>query len=89
MFDLKDPAGILAEIRECRKTFPNQYVRVTGYDRRFGRQTTALSFIVQRPAHEPGFRLERQESNDRVVRYQLHSYATEKPAGERYENGGA
>jgi ribulose-bisphosphate carboxylase small chain len=86
MFDLKDPAGILAEIRECRKTFPNHYVRVTGYDRTFGRQTTALSFIVQRPANEPGFRLERQEDRDRVIRYRLHSYATDKPSGQRYED---
>jgi ribulose-bisphosphate carboxylase small chain len=23
MFDLKDPAGILMEINDCRKTFPN------------------------------------------------------------------
>lgn len=84
MFDLKDPAGIMAEIKECRKTFPNHYVRVTGYDRTFGRQTTALSFIVQRPSKEPGFRLERQESADRLVRYTLHSYATDKPQGERY-----
>jgi ribulose-bisphosphate carboxylase small chain len=86
MFDLKDPAGILAEIRDCRKTFPNHYVRVTGYDRTFGRQTTALSFIVQRPAVEPGFRLERQEDRDRVIRYKLYSYATDKPAGERYQD---
>ena len=31
--------------------------------------TTALSFIVNRPAHEPGFRLDRQEVADRQVRY--------------------
>jgi ribulose-bisphosphate carboxylase small chain len=84
MFELKDPAGILAEIRECRKAFPNQYVRVNGYDRRYTRQTVALSFIVQRPAEEPGFRLERQEDRDRVVRYTLHAYATDQPAGRRY-----
>jgi hypothetical protein len=29
MFDLKDPAGILMEINNCRKTFPNHYIRVT------------------------------------------------------------
>lgn len=86
MFDLKDPAAIMLEINGCRKTFPNHYVKVIGYDSRYGRQTTALSFIVQRPAEEPGFRLERQESNDRVVRYTLHSYATDKPAGQRYED---
>jgi ribulose-bisphosphate carboxylase small chain len=84
MFDLKDPAAIMLEVNGCRKTFPREYIRVNGYDSRYGKQTTALSFIVQRPAKEPGFRLERQESNDRVIRYELHSYATEKPAGERY-----
>jgi len=84
MFDLKDPSAIMLEVNGCRKTFPREYIRVNGYDSRYGKQTTALSFIVQRPPKEPGFRLERQESNDRVIRYELHSYATEKPAGERY-----
>ena len=84
MFDLKDPAAIMLEVNACRKTFPNRYIKVNGYDRRYRRQTTALSFIVNRPAEEPGFRLERQESEDRVVRYTLHSYATDRPAGKRY-----
>jgi ribulose 1,5-bisphosphate carboxylase large subunit-like protein len=26
MFDLKDPAGILMEINNCQKTFPNHYI---------------------------------------------------------------
>ncbi len=84
MFDLKDPAGILAEVKDCRKAFPRDYVRVTGYDRRYTRQTTGLSFIVQRPKEEPGFRVDRQEGADRQVRYTLHSYAAEKPHGQRY-----
>ena len=85
MFDLKDAAAILLEINACRKAFPNRYVRVTGYDRRLGRQTTALSFIVNRPAEEPGFHLERQEYADRQIKYTLRSYATDRPAGQRYE----
>jgi ribulose-bisphosphate carboxylase small chain len=84
MFDLKDPAAIMLEVNGCRKTFPRDYIRVNGYDSRYGKQTTALSFIVQRPPKEPGFRLERQESADRVIRYELHSYATDRPEGERY-----
>jgi len=84
MFDLKDPAAIMLEVNGCRKTFPRHYIRVNGYDSRYGKQTTALSFIVQRPPKEPGFRLERQESADRVIRYELHSYATDLPEGERY-----
>ena len=84
MFDLRDPAAIMLEINACRKAFPNQYIRVNGYDRRYGRQTTALSFFVNRPAHEPGFHLERTEGSDRQVSYTIRSYAADKPAGERY-----
>ncbi len=83
MFDVKDAAGIMHEVNACRAAKGGRYVRVNGYDRRYTRQTVAISFIVQRPEVEPGFRLDRQESNDRVVRYTLHSYATDRPEGER------
>ncbi|HJR43003.1 MAG TPA: ribulose bisphosphate carboxylase small subunit [Gemmatimonadaceae bacterium] len=84
MFDLQDPAAILLEINACRKAFPRRYIRVTGYDRSYGRQTTALSFLVNRPPDEPGFRLDRQEAADRQIRYSLHAYALDRPSGERY-----
>ncbi|HJU90733.1 MAG TPA: ribulose bisphosphate carboxylase small subunit [Gemmatimonadaceae bacterium] len=84
MFDLKDPAAILLEINACRRAFPRRYVRVNGYDRSYGRQTTALSFIVNRPPNEPGFRLDRQEASDRRQRYSVHAYALDRPPGERY-----
>jgi len=48
-----------------------------------------LSSTAGRPPHEPGFRLERQEQGDRQIRYTLHSYATEAPAGQRYREGSA
>ncbi len=87
MFDLEDAAGGLSEVNACRKAYPNHYIKVSGYDPRLGRQTTGLSFIVNRPKDEPGFRLDREESTDRVVRYTLHSYAAEQPHGYRYGNG--
>jgi ribulose-bisphosphate carboxylase small chain len=73
-FDLAvDEAGIaLAEVLAARAAHPHAYVKVVCYDRSLGRQTTALSFIVGRPPHEPGFRLERNERSDRRVRYTLH-----------------
>jgi ribulose-bisphosphate carboxylase small chain len=64
---------------------PNSYVKVNAYDARLGRQTTAMSFIVGRPANEPGFRLDRTEWSDRQIKYSVHSYAVEEPAGERYK----
>jgi ribulose-bisphosphate carboxylase small chain len=84
MFDLKDPAGILMEINNCRKTFPNHYIRVTAFDRTRGWETPRMSYIVNRPKVEPGFFVERQERDGRTVGYTIRSYATLRPEGERY-----
>jgi ribulose-bisphosphate carboxylase small chain len=84
MFDLKDPAGILMEINECRKTFPRHYIRVTAFDSSFGWETPRMSYIVNRPETEPGFQVERQERDGRAIGYTIRSYATDKPEGERY-----
>jgi len=84
MFDIQDAAAILHEINECRRAYPQHYVRVGAYDRTQGRQTITLSFIVNRPTHDPGFGLLRQEAHDQVIRYTVHSYATDRPAGERF-----
>jgi ribulose-bisphosphate carboxylase small chain len=71
MFDLKDPQAAVNEMKECRKAFPNHYLKVNGLDSSKGRQTTMLSFIVNRPEHEPGFELERTEAQNRRVQYTL------------------
>ncbi|HUO43381.1 MAG TPA: ribulose bisphosphate carboxylase small subunit [Burkholderiales bacterium] len=84
MFDLKDPAGIVMEINQCRKTFPNHYIRVTAFNSVRGVESPAMSFIVNRPKKEPGFGVVRQEVDGRNIRYTVHSYATDKPEGERY-----
>ncbi len=84
MFDLKDPAGILAEIRNCRSTFPSHYIRVTAFDSTRGVETVKMSYLVNRPATEPGFGLARTEVDGRQIRYRISSYATDKPEGERY-----
>jgi ribulose-bisphosphate carboxylase small chain len=84
MFDIKDAAGILAEINNCRKTFPNHYIRVTAFDSTRGVETVKMSYLVNRPAKEPGFGLARTETDGRQIRYRISSYATDKPEGERY-----
>ena len=75
MFDLKDPAGILLEINVCRKTFPSHYIRVTAFDSTQGVESVRMSFIVNRPANEPGFRLVRAEKGGRDIGYSVESYA--------------
>ena len=84
MFDLKDAAGILMEVNECRKTFPNHYVRVSAFDNSLGVESVKLSFLVNRPPDEPGFRLDREEAEGRHIRYGVHPYATTRPQGKRY-----
>lgn len=89
MFDIRDPAAVMVEVNACRKAESNRYIRVIAYDSTRGRETTALSFIVNRPAHEPGFRLDRQEGAGRSIRYTLHAYAVDKPEGQRYAGSGS
>ena len=84
MFDLKDAAGILTKINACRKTFASHYVRVTAFDSTRGWETPRMSFIVNRPAKEPGFGLAREEGAGRQIHYRISSYATDRPEGERY-----
>ena len=84
MFDLQDPAGVLMEVNNCRKTFPNHYIRLMAFDSTRGIESVAMSFIVHRPANEPGFRLDRQEVQGRSLRYTTHTYATDKPENSRY-----
>jgi len=71
MFDLKDPAGAMAELKECRKVFPDRYIKINAFDSTHGFETMRLSFIVNRPAEEPGLEMQRTEAAGRNVRYTL------------------
>ena len=84
MFDLKDAAGVMQELHACRKAFPQHYIRMMAFDSTRGVESVAMSFIVNRPANEPGFMLERQEVNGRSMRYTTRGYAADAPEGKRY-----
>jgi ribulose-bisphosphate carboxylase small chain len=84
MFDIRDAAGVMLEVDACRKAHPDRYIKVNAFDATRGFETMRLSFIVNRPAVEPGFGLVRQEGEGRNIRYTVHSYATTRPVGERY-----
>ena len=86
MFDVRDAAGIMLELEACRDTFPDHYIRVAAFDSTHGRESVVLSFIVNRPREEPGFRLVRTEGPGRSMRYAIESYAVQtRPEGRRYE----
>ena len=75
-FDVHDVEAVVGEVNRCRQEFPDHYIRLRAYDARLGRQTTALSFIVNRPPVEPEFRLVRAEGPGRTL-----GYSTEPVAG--------
>jgi len=84
MFDLSDSAGVMLELKKCREVYGERYIRISAFDASPGWESIRLSFIVNRPVREPGFRLDRQEIDGRKIRYTTHTYATELPEGRRY-----
>ena len=53
MFDLRDAAGVLMELNECRKVYGDRYIRMSAFDSSHGWESLRLSFIVNRPATSP------------------------------------
>ncbi|MCV2877799.1 ribulose bisphosphate carboxylase small subunit [Sedimentimonas flavescens] len=84
MFDNPDAAAVVYEVNECRKLHDGKYIRVIAFDASPGWESIRMSFIVNRPQSEPGFRVVRQEGEGRVVRYTIESYAVREPEGQRY-----
>jgi ribulose-bisphosphate carboxylase small chain len=84
MFDIKDPAGIMMEVKACRASQADTYIKIVAFDSHKGFESLRMSFLVNRPKNEPGFELVRSEGSGRKVQYTMRSYATGKPAGLRY-----
>lgn len=85
LFDIKDPAAVMFELAEARKSVPNGYIRINAFDASYGTESCVMSFIVNRPANEPGFYLERQEGIGRQLTYTIKSYSVQNnPEGARY-----
>jgi ribulose-bisphosphate carboxylase small chain len=71
MFDLKDAAGVLQEVRACRKANPDCYIKLNGFDSTRGFETMRMSFMVHRPTVEAKYKLRRDEDAGRLIRYTL------------------
>ncbi len=79
MFDLRDAAGVMMELKACRAEHNDEYIKIIAFDSRKGWESVRMSFIVNRPAFEPGFELVRTEGPGRNLGYQLRSFATSRP----------
>jgi ribulose-bisphosphate carboxylase small chain len=85
MFDKTDIGSIMLEVDEVRKTHGEKYIKINAFNNARGIESTALSFLIHRPKSEPGFYLERQESEGRNIRYTIKSYSVESnPTDNRY-----
>ena len=85
LFDIKDIAAVMFELAEARKAITKSYIRMNAFDASYGVESCVMSFIVNRPSNEPGFWLDRQESEGRRITYTIKSYAVEGNAsGTRY-----
>lgn len=80
LFDIADSAAVIYELNEARKAYPNQYIKINAFNNARGVESTAMSFIVQRPTFEPGFYLVRNELEGRRIGYTLQSYAVQASA---------
>jgi len=85
LFDLPDSAAIFYELTAARKAHPNVYIKINAFNNARGVESTAVSFIVNRPTFEPGFYLTRQEGKGRNIIYTINSYAVQAAGeGARY-----
>lgn len=71
MFDLKDAAGVMMELRACREDNPDSYIRLNAFDSTRGFETVRMSFIVNRPKVEPKLDLTRTDVMGRRMDYTL------------------
>ncbi|RAI45529.1 ribulose bisphosphate carboxylase small subunit [Rhodoplanes roseus] len=71
MFDLRDAAGVMGELKACRTANPDSYIRLSAFDSTRGWETVRLAFMVHRPTQEAKFRLERTEGPGRVQHYSV------------------
>ncbi|KAK4270003.1 hypothetical protein QN277_023092 [Acacia crassicarpa] len=47
MFGCTDPSQVLNEIHECKKAYPNAYIRCLAFDNK--RHMQAMAFVIHRP----------------------------------------
>jgi ribulose-bisphosphate carboxylase small chain len=69
MFDVADAAAVMLELRECRRTYGDRYIRLSGFDSSPGWESVRISFLVNRPEIEPTFQLTRAEVGGRAIQY--------------------
>jgi ribulose-bisphosphate carboxylase small chain len=85
LFDIKDAGAVMYELQQARKGCASGYIRINAFDASYGTESCTVCFIVNRPANEPGFYLDRTDGPGRMITYSIKSYSVmSNPEGERY-----
>ena len=85
LFDIKDSAAVMFELKQARKACAPGYIRMNAFDSSYGTESCVVSFIVNRPPKELGFYLDRTEGPGRNISYTIKSYSVLKNnEGNRY-----
>ena len=51
LFDIKDPASVMFELNEARKSCASGYIRINAFDASYGTESCPMAFIVNRPVN--------------------------------------
>ena len=70
MFDLKDAAGVMMELADCRRTYGDRYIRMSGFDSNHGWESSQ-DFLHRQPA-EGGTGLPARASGSGWAKCPLH-----------------
>src|SRR5210317_1943245 len=74
LFDIKDPATVMFELNEARKSCAAGYIRINAFDASYGTESCVMSFIT-----------DRTDGAGRQVIYSIKSYSVQaNPEGSRY-----
>ena len=85
MFDLRDAAGIMKELADCRRVYGDRYIRISraSIPRTAGSRCGSLSSSTGR-RRSPASGSTGRRSIGRNIRYTTRAYAADRPEGERY-----
>ena len=72
------------ELNACRKVYGDRYIRLSAFDSSHGWESVRISFIVNRPKNEDGFRLERVEGAGPHAALRDARLCARRPEGRRY-----
>ena len=70
MFDLRDAAGIMMELSECRKVYGDRYIRMSGFDSSHGWESVQV--VLHRQPSEGGAGLPPRTAGIRRPQHPLH-----------------